>query len=113
LLVREIENGNVKPITYQIFDACDVSKAFYHMSTGKHTGKLLIKMREDENDEASLPICVQPRVYCNPEHSYIMVGGLGGLGLEFAQWLMHRKCRKVLFSSSRGVSSRFQEAKIK
>lgn len=83
------------------------------MSTGNHIGKILIKMRENENDLSTLPINVSPRFYCNSEHSYIVIGGLGGLGLEFSQWLIGRKCRKLFLSSSRGISNQYQAFKIK
>jgi fatty acid synthase, animal type len=113
MLYDDIQKGIIKPLTRTIFDAGDVTKAFQHMLTGKHTGKLIIKVRENENDVASLPICVRTRFYCNPEFSYILVGGLGGLGLELAHWLTKRKCKKIVFSSSRGVSNGLQAAKIK
>ncbi|KAG5683715.1 hypothetical protein PVAND_012980 [Polypedilum vanderplanki] len=110
---RDISSGIVKPLSRTVFDAKDIAKAFQYMSTGNHIGKVLIKIRENENDEATVPINVTPRFYCNSDQSYIVVGGLGGLGLEFSQWLIGRKCKKLILSSSRGISNQYQAYKIK
>lgn len=76
-------------------------------------GKILLKIRENENDMYSIPITVVPRVYCNPDNSYIILGGLGGFGLELADWLVLRGCRKLVLSSSRGVSKAYQKYRIR
>lgn len=103
----------MKPINPTVFNAADIIEAFRFMSTGNHIGKVLIKMRENENDSETLPINVVPRFYCNSAHSYIVIGGLGGLGLEFSQWMIGRKCRKLVLNSTRGVRNQYQAFKIK
>jgi fatty acid synthase len=110
---RDYASHVIKPLSRTVFEAKDVLKAIQFMSTGNHIGKVLLKVREHEDDAATLPIIVEPRVYCNPEHSYIIVGGLGGIGLEFSQWLISRKCRKLVLSSRRGISNQYQAYKIK
>ena len=42
-------NGCVKPFNKIVFNANEVEKAFRHMTTGKHIGKIVIRMREEEN----------------------------------------------------------------
>jgi fatty acid synthase len=113
MMQHDIASGIIAPLNSTVFDARDIVKAFQHMSTGSHTGKVLVRVRAHATDAATLPINVQPRFYCNPEHSYVIVGGLGGLGLEFCQWLIGRQCRKLVLSSSRGISSQYQAFKIK
>jgi fatty acid synthase len=103
----------MQPLSRTVFDAHDIIKAFQFMSTGNHIGKVLIKMRENENDEMTIPINVTPRFYCDPNHTYVLVGGLGGIGLEFSQWMVGRKCRKLVLSSTRGISNQYQAFKIK
>jgi fatty acid synthase, animal type len=83
------------------------------MASGKHIGKVLLKIRESETDGLSLPIRVLPKIYCDAKMSYVLVGGLGGFGLELADWLVLRGCRKLVFSSSRGVSNAYQASRIK
>jgi fatty acid synthase, animal type len=83
------------------------------MGSGKHIGKVLLKMRENPTDMESLPISVLQRVYCKASESFIIVGGLGGFGLELADWLILRGCRNLVMSSSRGVTNSYQESRIK
>jgi fatty acid synthase, animal type len=83
------------------------------LASGKHIGKVLLKIRENEADQTSLPIEVLPLVNCNPALSFIIPGGLGGFGLELADWLVLRGCRKLVLSSSRGITSSYQAFRIK
>ncbi|KAL7036629.1 hypothetical protein ACKWTF_008882 [Chironomus riparius] len=113
ILERDIKAGIVKPLKTNIFSASQVEKAFRFLASGKHMGKVLLKVRQNENDLVTLPISVLPRIYCNPEHSYIIPGGLGGFGLELADWLVLRGCRNLVLSSSRGLSKPYQSYRIR
>lgn len=43
------------------------------------------------------------RTFCSPSQSYIVTGGLGGFGLELAQWLTERGARKLVLTSRSGI----------
>jgi fatty acid synthase len=103
----------VKPLKVNLFEASEIEQAFRFMASGKHIGKVLLKMRQNADDTCSLPIKMMPRVYCNKDESYIIVGGLGGFGLELADWLILRGCRKLVMSSSRGITNAYQASRIK
>ena len=45
------------------------------------------------------------RYTCSPQKSYLIVGGLGGFGLELAQWLANRGCTKLVLTSRSGVTN--------
>ncbi|XP_019551217.3 fatty acid synthase-like [Aedes albopictus] len=113
LLNDAIQAGIVKPLKTNVFDAADLEKAMRFLASGKHMGKIVIKVRENENDAETLPITYFPHVFCNPDQVYVIVGGLGGFGLELADWLVLRGCRKLVFSSSRGITKPYQEFRIK
>ena len=113
LLDNDFKNGVIQPLKTNIFKANQVEQAFRYLASGKHVGKVLLQVRENESDVATLPIPVLPRVYCNPNYSYIIPGGLGGFGLELADWLILRGCRKLVLSSSRGISKQYQAYRIK
>jgi fatty acid synthase, animal type len=76
-------------------------------------GKVLLQIRSSENVEHSLPLKSLPRIYCAQNESYLIVGGLGGFGLELVDWLILRDCRKIVISSSRGVTNAYQTSRIK
>lgn len=113
LLERDMKTGIIKPLKTNIFAANQIEQAFRFLASGKHMGKVVIKVRENESDAATLPISVIPRVYCSPNYSYIVPGGLGGFGLELADWLILRGCKKLVMSSSRGISKQYQAYRIK
>lgn len=103
----------MKPLKANVFDASDVEQAFRFMASGRHIGKVLLKVRENEFDAQSLPISALSRIYCDANESFIIVGGLGGFGLELADWMILRGCRKLVMSSSRGVTNSYQASRIK
>ena len=47
-------NGCVKPFNQIVFNANEVEKAFRHMTTGKHIGKIVIKIRDEEMKRESI-----------------------------------------------------------
>lgn len=96
-----------------VFEAFEVEQAFRFMASGKHIGKVLLKIRENATDVESLPISVLPRIYCDQNKTFLLVGGLGGFGLELADWLILRGCRKLVMSSSRGITNSYQASRIK
>ena len=83
------------------------------MANGKHIGKVLLRIRQHENDESSLPLVTLDRVCYDANESIIIAGGLGGFGFELTDWLISRGCRKLVLSSSRGIRNIDQALKIK
>ena len=73
-------------------------------------------MREEEEllDQKAKPIKLPAlqRTYCHPQKSYLIVGGLGGFGLELANWLIDRGARKLVLTSRSEVRSGYQSRRI-
>lgn len=113
LIDRDIKSGIIQPLDSTVFEVDEVEKAYRYLSTGKHVGKVLIKMRETPQSVESVPIKALRRVRCDKEMVYIIPGGLGGFGLELADWLILRGARKIVLSSSRGITSTYQQFRIK
>lgn len=113
LVDNDIKRGIVKPLKRNVYNAENIEQAMRFLASGKHIGKVILKVRENESDLATLPISVLPRVYCSPNLTYIIPGGLGGFGLELADWLVLRGCRKLVLSSSRGITKQYQAYRIK
>lgn len=53
------------------------------------------------------------RYHCDPEGSYIIIGGLGGFGLELADWLVLRGARKIVLTSRNGIKNGYQAFRIR
>ncbi|EAT46627.1 AAEL002237-PA [Aedes aegypti] len=113
LLTADMLSGVIKPLNTTVFPAIEIEKAFRFLASGKHIGKILLEIRSREDDAQTMPINYVPRMYCDPDCSYVIVGGLGGFGLELADWLILRGCRKLIISSSRGITKPYQEYRIR
>uniref|UniRef100_A0A1I8BMW0 Fatty acid synthase n=1 Tax=Meloidogyne hapla TaxID=6305 RepID=A0A1I8BMW0_MELHA len=112
LFEEGIRTGVVKPISSTVFASDKCEEAFRYMSAGKHKGKVLIQIRDEEENRLSLPskmfvraVC---RTLCNPQYVYLITGGLGGFGLELAQWLINRGARKLVLTSRKGIRTGYQ-----
>ncbi|XP_050353705.1 fatty acid synthase-like [Nymphalis io] len=118
LLLSGIESGAVRPLTHCTFEKNQLETAFRYMASGKHIGKVIIKIRDEERSvhftkPKSIYMEAVPRYMCDEELVYIVVGGLGGFGLELADWLIIRGARKVLLISRRGVSNGYQLSRLR
>jgi len=71
----------------------------------------LSQVRQD--DESSLSLLAIPRITCDPHKSHVIVGGLGGFGLELAQWLVERGARYLVLTSPVGVCTGYQDRRIR
>lgn len=82
------------------------------MATGKHIGKVLLRVNEEEGSGAAPAptrlVSAVPRTYMHPGKSYVLVGGLGGFGLELAQWLVVRGATRLVLASRGGVRTGYQ-----
>lgn len=112
MIDKDIERGIVQPLPVTVFAAHELEKAFRFLGGGKHIGKVIVQVREDVKCSATLPVKVIPQIYFKPNLIYIIPGGLGGFGLELADWMVLRGARKIMMSSRQGTSSSYQEYRI-
>lgn len=113
MIQKDLDSGIIRPLPSTVFQVHEVEKAFRHLSTGKHVGKVLIQIRENETSTASLPMKVYTKIYFDPNMVYIIPGGLGGIGLELADWMTMKGCRKLVLNSRNGVNDGYQAYRIK
>lgn len=113
LMEKDLQNGIIKPLPATVFNVDEIEKAFRYLSTGKHVGKVIVKIRSDPFDKYSVPIKALPRCYFSADKVYILSGGLGGFGMELTDWLILRGARKLVLVSRRGVSNGYQEYRIR
>lgn len=107
------QQGKLTPIRpVVVYDAADVVKAFRHMQTGHHIGKIIVRMPEDPN---TLPITKihDTTPLFRPDASYLLVGGLGGLGRAISTWMVEKGARNFIFLSRSGGKSPEAQAFIK
>ncbi|XP_029167464.1 fatty acid synthase-like [Nylanderia fulva] len=110
-LTEGLKNGAIKPLVRKVFERNEVEAAFKHMTTGKHIGKVILKVC-DEKQAGKVPILARPRYYCNDKKSYLILGGLGGFGLELADWLILRGAKNLVLTSRTGIKTGYQRMRV-
>lgn len=117
LVSEGIKSGAVRPLPSTVFSEQQIEQSFRYMATGKHIGKVLLKIRDEEKQKVvqspQKVVSAIPRTYLNPDKSYILVGGLGGFGLELADWMILRGAKYLILTSRSGVTTGFQALSIR
>ena len=113
LIENDLHSGIIQPLNATVFQVNEIEQAYRYLSTGQHMGKVLIRVRAEPYDELTVPISTLPRAYFKSSNVYVIVGGLGGFGLELADWMILRGARKILLSSKRGISNQYQAFRIR
>lgn len=90
--------GKITPIhPIKVFEAAQVEDAFRYMQKGSHIGKIVVTMPEDQHN---LSVASNQEVlHLRSDSSYLLVGGLGGLGRSVAIWMAENGAKSILFLS--------------
>ncbi|MGO9917251.1 MAG: SDR family NAD(P)-dependent oxidoreductase, partial [Isosphaeraceae bacterium] len=85
-------NGALKPLPRRTFAAHDAAEAFRYMASAKHIGKIVISLDEITQTGGGSPVVFAA------DATYLIVGGLGGLGLKVACWMAERGARHLVLT---------------
>jgi acyl transferase domain-containing protein/acyl carrier protein len=95
-LFREVmqgfENGTFKPLRHRVFPISDAVDAFREMAQAKHIGKIAVSF---ERRELPAPVPAPEQTF-RDDRTYLITGGLGGLGLAVAQGMVARGARHLV-----------------
>lgn len=105
---KDLLNGIIQPLKSTVFNVDEIEKAFRYLGTGRHMGKVMLQFRATEDSRESLPIHVTKFVSFDSNSVYVVVGALGGFGLELTDWMVIRGARLLILSSRRGVANSYQ-----
>ena len=88
-----LDRGRIPPLPVTVFDYEDYAKALRLMTSGRHQGKLVLK---------APPAGVRPRFaiadrrpLLDPDATYLVTGGLGGVGLCLLAYLVSAGARHL------------------
>jgi len=73
------------------------------MQSGKHLGKIVLRHGEEDIVMATSAISAVKPLF-TPSASYVLVGGMGGLGRAIALWMHSRGARNFIFASRSGLN---------
>jgi acyl transferase domain-containing protein/acyl carrier protein len=88
--LRDLLRSKVQPLPQTVFPIQKVVQAFRYMQQAQHIGKIVVTQSRDS------------RFSVRSDGAYLITGGLGGLGLLVAEWLVQQGARHLVLIS-RGV----------
>jgi acyl transferase domain-containing protein/acyl carrier protein len=99
-VMHNFEGQSQSPLPLHSFSMGEVASAFRFMAQAKHIGKVVVRVKGEK-------VAVAPSVERLPvirdDATYLVTGGLGGLGLSIARWMVSQGARHlVLMSRSDG-----------
>jgi NAD(P)-dependent dehydrogenase (short-subunit alcohol dehydrogenase family)/acyl carrier protein len=97
-LVEAFDNGRLKTLPLKVFPLKNVARAFRYMAQARHIGKIVISHPAPANGRTSRTMQAGrgEALRFSGDGSYLITGGLGGLGLELAKWLIERGARHLV-----------------
>jgi NADPH:quinone reductase-like Zn-dependent oxidoreductase/SAM-dependent methyltransferase/acyl carrier protein len=99
-LFREVmarfERGEYRPVPIREFPSREVVAAFRTMQQGRHVGKIVLSRRPRMPGRAA-----SPAEAMGPDKRYLITGGLGGLGLLTARWMVEHGARHLILIGRR------------
>ncbi|CAM1507801.1 Fc.00g046490.m01.CDS01 [Cosmosporella sp. VM-42] len=104
-IARLLEDKVIAPVhPVTAYAMGDVAKAFRLLQTGKHMGKVVLSAGPKEL-VPTLRRTPTPRF--SPDASYLLVGGVGGIGRSIAHWMVSQGAKNlILLSRSAGRSEK-------
>ncbi|KAF9883689.1 hypothetical protein FE257_003073 [Aspergillus nanangensis] len=91
--------GFIKPIKpLQVFEAENMSNALRSLQTGSHMGKLVLRIPSKEPESLPCP-SIQAVPSFSPDRSYLLVGGLGGIGQAVSTWMVKYGAQSIVYLS--------------
>ena len=103
------QQGHISPIRpMKVFDAAQIVEAFRYMQKGQHIGKIVVSMPEIPSKIEAMARRQDLRL--RAESSYLLVGGLGGLGRAVANWMVESGAKHLIFLSRSAGKSHGDQA---
>jgi acyl transferase domain-containing protein/NADPH:quinone reductase-like Zn-dependent oxidoreductase/NAD(P)-dependent dehydrogenase (short-subunit alcohol dehydrogenase family)/acyl carrier protein len=97
-IMEMFDQGIFEPLPSSLFPVSEAGNAFQLMARGGHIGKIILNLR----DEAAMVRRNHGRL--TADATYLITGGLGGLGLVTAKAFVERGARNLVLTSRRSPS---------
>lgn len=105
--MQYFEDRAVELLPIKTYPLSQIVDAFHFMARASHIGKLVVSMQD--RAEAKLIPAQQHPTRIREDATYLITGGLSGLGLTVAQWMVDQGAKHLVLSGRSGASSATQE----
>jgi phthiocerol/phenolphthiocerol synthesis type-I polyketide synthase C len=106
-LMRRFADRTLTPLPLIRFSMSEAAAALRFMAQARHTGKIVLTV---PLGDASAPIADEALPPLRASTTYLITGGLGGIGLTVAQWMVGRGVRHVALVGRRGAGESAHDA---
>ena len=93
-LRQGLASGQWQPLPLRVFPLADAIRAFRYMQQARHVGKVVLDFDTGVNAKS---------IAIRADATYLITGGLGGLGRLIAQWLVQQGARHLVLLSRRAL----------
>lgn len=111
-LLREVadafERRELSPVETQVAPLAQAATVFADMASARHRGKIVFSLGDPTTPIVASASPASPRA----DGTYLITGGLGGLGLSAARWLAERGAGHLLLVGRSGAQSDEQRAAV-
>ncbi|MDO5531762.1 type I polyketide synthase [Sutterella sp.] len=102
-LMGHFASGALRPTPITVYPRDRAVEAFQAMQASAHIGKLVISIAQDESAAGTFVGKQTVRTGVRADATYVITGGMGGLGLAAAKRLVQDGARSVVLVSRRGA----------
>ncbi|MDI3284217.1 type I polyketide synthase [Polyangium sp. 15x6] len=110
-ILEHVRRGEIRPLPRSTFPLSRAQEAFWEMRGGKHTGKLVLRVDEPTKPSVKVTGDAQATLL-KQDASYLVTGGLGGLGMSLASWMAERGAGHIVLVGRRGPQNETQREAI-
>lgn len=98
--IRQIDEKKWRPLPVQSFAVTKPDEPFRFMTTGKHIGKIVIRM-----DRAVRVLARKEKQLFHADSTYLITGAFGGVGSAVAEWMADNGAGHLMLVSRRTASA--------
>jgi acyl transferase domain-containing protein/NADPH:quinone reductase-like Zn-dependent oxidoreductase/thioesterase domain-containing protein/acyl carrier protein len=93
-ILDDFERGDLQPPAMTEFAVSEIQQAYRYLSAGKNIGKVVVNFDKHQAGASRSS-------FVKPDKTYLVTGGLGGLGLLCADWLIAHGAQHVALTGRR------------
>ena len=104
-----LSKGALQPLPVETFPVSRAAEAFRKMAQAQHVAKLVLTF---DDPEVRVRVLAEHHVSIRADGTYLVTGGLGGLGLRVARWLAEQGAGHLVLVGRSGAANPAQRAAV-
>ncbi len=105
-LTARLEAGELTPLPHRVFPLHRITEALRYLNHAHRIGKIVVAVGSEGLSDS------RAAVEIGGDATYLITGGLGGLGLQVARWLVEQGAGHVVLTSRHGPATSDQAAAL-